>query len=430
MKRFYYLLLLLCPYISSLAQPSADNHPGLSINDILPDIPMTNMHNYPPGKARFSAFQKELTIIDFWATWCGSCIGSIAKLQSLQAKHAGQLQMLMVNASLSDDAQKVSGFFKKRQARTGMGFTLPYLLADTVFAALFPHQTIPHCIWIDKSRRIIAITDGGAVTQENIEAALQHKPLHLPLKNDALLFDPHKDELLPAGPAAGAGLLYGSFFVPGKKELGSGIFYEAAGQGRIRQMRMVNYSLLAFYQKAFREVFRHGINRLQADAGARALFQLEMDTEERAQFSYELRAAAISRNAAGQWLKTDLERCFGFTAMAEKRVLDCYVLAPGMQMASLKTKAGPPGTDIEEESLRKHISNQNMQQLITLLEILLKQPVLDETGFTGNIDLELPADIYAYDPARLQAFLRGHGLLLQQSSRQMWAPVLIPTSNN
>ncbi len=419
MKLIFCILALLCPYVYGLAQPIPPQKGGLALGDIMQDMPLDNLQNYPIKKTQFSNFKKELTIIDFWATWCASCVASFPKLQSLQTQYVKQLQLLMVNGSPGEDDQKVNAFFKRRKIKTGQEFTLPYLLHDSIFSQLFPHQTIPHCVWIDANNQVIAITESSEVTAANIEQVLAgNRPL-LPFKDDALLFNNETDELLPAGAGEENGLLYRSIIMAGKKELGSKVYFEEAANGLVKKLRVTNYSLLGLYQLSNPKIFQYGYNRLVMDSIIESLFAPQPGGGRGKYFSYELQTNPITRQEAMQNMGLDLQRYFGVTAVTEERLTPCFVMTAGKEIAQLHTKNGKPATQLDSGNVRNYISNGKPQELRGILEMLLATPVIDETGLTGNIDLEFPPGFLKMDTEQLTSFLAGQGIVLLQSERKL-----------
>jgi hypothetical protein len=49
---------------------------------------------------------------------------------------------------------------------------------------LFPHQQIPHCVWLDSNCKLIAVTHSKEVNAANITAWLSGKPISFALKQD------------------------------------------------------------------------------------------------------------------------------------------------------------------------------------------------------------------------------------------------------
>src|SRR5688572_7574854 len=57
---------------------------GLQVGNKMPDIPLGVVINNKTGKTRFSEFKGKLLILDFWDTYCSSCIEGFPKMVQLQ----------------------------------------------------------------------------------------------------------------------------------------------------------------------------------------------------------------------------------------------------------------------------------------------------------------------------------------------------------
>lgn len=419
MKHLFCIGALLCLYLNGLAQPIPPDKKGLSIGDTLPDFLMNNINNYPLKKVRFSGFQKELTIIDFWASWCGACVASFTKMHGLQSKYARELQVLMVNASPGEDAQKMQAFFERRKTKTGKDFTLPYLLGDSLFVRLFPYRVIPHCVWIDKNRRVIAITESEEVNEANIAAVLEGREPALAFKNDALLFDDAKDELMAGIAAASEGLLYSSLITAAKPGMGQKLFWKSEDGILVTQLRIFNYSLLSLYRTAFRQAFDHANGRLEVEPGLEEFVLEDVAAERRTRYCYELQIPAMNREAALRFLVTDLERFFNITALPAKRWTSVFVLSAGKNMHAIISKNGPTQTDMDPESMAPFMNNVSLEALSAALAMVLKNTVINETGLLQNIDIRFPAAFFSFSPAQVIQFLQQQGLVLQQCQRML-----------
>ncbi|MFT3824402.1 MAG: TlpA disulfide reductase family protein [Chitinophagaceae bacterium] len=160
----------------------------LAIGDIVPDIVFQNLHNYKTITAKVSDFKGKILILDFWATWCGSCVAAIPQLESLQKDFLDKIQIILVNSSEGKDTEaSLISFFKKRTQNTPSTYPLPYLLEDIDIHKLFPRRFIPHYAWI-KDNRLIALTDSKELTKDNLENAINNKSLQIRMKKDELDF--------------------------------------------------------------------------------------------------------------------------------------------------------------------------------------------------------------------------------------------------
>src|SRR5580700_8214424 len=151
MKLVYCFLLLLWP-TGNRAQIA------LHIGEVMPDIQIPRVYNYPDSVVRLSKVQSKLTIIDFWTMSCGSCIGSFPAMRALKRQFGNSLQLLFVDNLASDTKIKADKLFARMQLQSGQSFTFPYALQDTMLTRLFPHISVPHCVWLDSNLTVVAIT--------------------------------------------------------------------------------------------------------------------------------------------------------------------------------------------------------------------------------------------------------------------------------
>lgn len=186
MKFFLFIALaLMWPARYSYAQDLHQaKHFPLSVGDTVPDISFTLwMENVP---VRLSDFSGKLLILDFWATWCGSCIRMFPKSDSIENQYKGQVTFLLVNSirSTQDSTRQLSNFFQRWQKMTGQQFALRTAVNDTTAFKLFPHIFLPHYVWISGDRKVLAITGSEAITATNIRKALNGQILKEPIKGD------------------------------------------------------------------------------------------------------------------------------------------------------------------------------------------------------------------------------------------------------
>jgi len=166
-----------------ISEGSANIVKPLTVGDIVPDITFSNLINYPGNSAKLSDFKGKLVILDFWATWCTSCIASFPKVQELQKEFNEQLQILLVTSTLhGDDENKVNALLQKLRNKN-RALHLPIAIDDYT-SELFPRQSVPHYAWINEDGKVLAITGSLEVTKENIAKALEGKPLNLALRRE------------------------------------------------------------------------------------------------------------------------------------------------------------------------------------------------------------------------------------------------------
>ncbi|WP_316805416.1 TlpA disulfide reductase family protein [Pedobacter nototheniae] len=166
---------------NAIAQTQMNDQRTFKIGDPLPEIFFKKVLNYKDSTAQLSDFKGKAILLDFWATWCGSCIKGFSHADSIQKKYAKNLQVLMVNTSARDTKAKVEAFLS-RQKKEITDFSIPVILGDSTLKSLFPVHVIPHYIWIGADGRIKAVTEQEQVTYANVENLIAGVTINLPLK--------------------------------------------------------------------------------------------------------------------------------------------------------------------------------------------------------------------------------------------------------
>lgn len=139
-------MAVLCLNFGAMAQSSA----ALKIGDKLPEWFWQKQFSiYYEGKTtqqNLSAYKGKLLVLDFWATWCGTCIGKFPITDSLQRENK-ELKVLLINSNKADQPADVAKFFANNA--NGKTHPMPTLVGDTSIKALFPHKYVPHYVFVD-----------------------------------------------------------------------------------------------------------------------------------------------------------------------------------------------------------------------------------------------------------------------------------------
>lgn len=157
-------LVLLCALVNgAVAQPKA-----LKVGDAVPDFVFPVL-NYDRDSIRISDFRGKILILDFWSTWCATCIAQFPKLTRLQETFRDDIVIMPLGLHRGDD-RAIRDFYWKKVA-TDTAVRLPTALnnaADTLFDHYLPNFGLPHLVWIDREGKIAATTDHLAVNEQNL----------------------------------------------------------------------------------------------------------------------------------------------------------------------------------------------------------------------------------------------------------------------
>jgi thiol-disulfide isomerase/thioredoxin len=105
----------------------------------------------------------KITVLDFWATWCGPCLNAMPRLDALARMHP-EIQVIAINL---DDPVEARSLFDK------LGWA-PILVADDgATSARYGVTTIPHTVIVDGGGMIRNISRGTAIDLEATVAALR-----------------------------------------------------------------------------------------------------------------------------------------------------------------------------------------------------------------------------------------------------------------
>lgn len=130
--------------------------PGFSIGDKLPDVRMEHIINYSHPNAKLSDFKGKLLVLEFWASWCSTCLQMFPKLDSLQRSLKSELQIILVNSNVNDRGIKGEQFFKTWIHKNNPYYSVPSIMSDSSLKKMLPHKYLPHAVIISPDREILA----------------------------------------------------------------------------------------------------------------------------------------------------------------------------------------------------------------------------------------------------------------------------------
>jgi len=115
--------------------------PLVYLNEAFPELRFTAVDGTEVDIAKLKG---KVVLIDFWATWCGPCVGEVPHLLNAYKQHHDQ-GFEIVGISLDKDKETLLGFIKKK------GMAWPQLLdEDKTVATRFAVRVIPTMFLLDR----------------------------------------------------------------------------------------------------------------------------------------------------------------------------------------------------------------------------------------------------------------------------------------
>ncbi|WP_128124886.1 hypothetical protein [Chryseobacterium carnipullorum] len=106
-------------------------------------------------------------------------------------------------------------------------------------------------------------------------------------------------------------------------------------------------------------------------------------------YNYEFIIPEQKSDSLYNYMLEDLNRYSGYTIILEKRPVKCFVLVRTTTKDKLATKGGEKrSTFPRTPSILRNVPLKNMVNMLNG-EINIKELFIDETGYTGNVDLEV-----------------------------------------
>lgn len=454
----------------------------LYIGDTVPEISFSSVRNYNGQNKSLTDFKNKHIILDFWNVFCKSCIQSFPELERLQEQFKHDLQIILVTP---DNADKINTYSKTSVNLKNTW--LPMVMSDTLLdKILFPHNTVPYQVWLDKDGVVKATTSASSATIANIRDLLSGTKLNIRMKKDRV-DNAVYNEVFSSGPSVqllladkGGFLTRLKYYQPilqstetlpvtNLKELqrlsistdnnisaGSIDKYYSAifesfpeispapftnrilndADGNPCGIRILNKPAYILYQKAFEPTFTR---KLIIEPGVPIEGPPGIDEGKEAynnwwygdQYCYESFLPDYTEEKGMQKFRNDLENYFGVTGKLEKRKIECLVLYRKDKNDKLRTADANAKPDFENTQSAKGILIRNFSfgdflQYLKSDHRGINDPLLiDETGLqhAKRFDMQLRVK-NLYDSPALRKELARCGLGLKKEIRIMEVLVL------
>ena len=408
-----------------LLQAVIPAHPqGLSVGDKCPDLFISSIINHSAGSARLSDFKGKLVIIDFWSTWCLPCVAALPKMDSLQQAFGDRIVILPVT---SQKKEMITSFWKNN--RYTKALSIPSVVEDTALSACFPHEGVPHEVWIDGDGIVRGITTEQYVNAANIQQLLDGEAVNWPVNSTNYDFRYDAPLLMPAdnGPATPEKIYYSAITAYLPSGLRSMSEFSIDSAHRYVRYYAINQPVIGLYKQTLKYTDLYGHhNRFIVETKDSSRFFYDPTKyyyEEwmaRNAYTYETRMPLYTtEEAALTAMREDLDRYLGLHGRFEKRKMHCLRLVKRKNglLPALSTNAPPQS----KRGILLFTHTDEMVLSLNLTEGI--PPVINETNIKAGVVLTLNGALLT-DLQGLRTALQAYGLDLLPAMRELKVFVL------
>lgn len=413
--------------VNAISQDKTSVLSKLNIGDQVPVYTFKNLINYAESDPKITDFKGKILILDFWSFGCTACVASWPKLMELQQEFKEQIQIVLVN--VYEDKEKVKAFIKNHEKSSGYKMTLPISCGDSELKLLFPHQLVPHVVFIDQNGLVKYITESLYLNKEVLKNILNKKEMIIPLKTDEYPNIQRAKPLFINGNVAdqerGAGVVWSSVINPYSANI---LSVSTFGRSKGRSYGWIaNHAI----KDALRILYGKGKNALTAIPNSLVQFK-HIDSSEFVKkiddvfqpnncFTIQVTAEReLTLDQIKRKMISDLELCFGISTGWIKEKKQCLVLSrSNYDLATFKS--GQTSLSVSRHAV--NLNGVSVEELIDHLSIGIfsrtNLPIVDETNFNGRLGIIRFKGDELNDYKTMSQFLTKYGLMLSVQEREV-----------
>lgn len=139
---------------------------GYMAGDEVADLQVKKILNHSASSSSLKNLKGNITIIDFFGTWCVPCIKALPELTNYKNKFAADVNIFLVSNEAED---KLNKFISNRKP-----FALPLVVDEgNIFTNAFQPPSYPYTVILDKNLKIISITNAADLTESMLQKFIE-----------------------------------------------------------------------------------------------------------------------------------------------------------------------------------------------------------------------------------------------------------------
>lgn len=403
-------IILVSMLLAASAKPLIAQISALRIGDNMPNIEMGKLLNDSTRRINIKDFKGKLIILDFWNIHCAVCISDMPKLDSLQKVFGDKLQIISLTTNSGLQVNRL--FSRIRMPKPHF----PFIIEDSVFNLLFPHQGDPLHVWISEEGKVVGITNDFNTNASNLNEYFSGK---MPLLTRRWDYGINNEQ--PLLSEANASILnYASRYSVLFKSM-----EEITSSNMIRlsdtSIQVINGTLLQLYKVAYKEkLYDSSVNIFDMPVEDRVILNIKNKkpfiipgTEEelgvwalKNKYSYESKTKAGIGKSSYDLMQEELSNFFPYIASVEKRCVQGYALR--------RLSTYPSSQIFIDKKGKSRLTNEKpLNHLTSVLNTLFSRNkiyFIDRTGLTENFSIYINSQTKSI--GSLNNDLKQYGLVL------------------
>lgn len=400
--------LLFCLGLS-YAQTSNQTLNVIQVGRPMPDFTLADVQFFSSNKASLTDFKGKWLILDFWNIRCGGCIESFPRMSKLKSELGDQVNLLMIGTFNKRDTRDIThNFFKKIRKEEGVALSAAY---DTVLVQKFGVIGMPDIIIIDPNGIVRART--GKVDVNDMKIFLSGGTPKL--RKSFVLQDQQKIKydyktpfLINGNGGNELSYLYRSVIAKTPENLPN---YFGQGNGKLE---MLGFFLPEMYRTAYfgnfgswdfldKDLYGNVNYNLILEVSDSTLFVGDSKWDNSYSYSVNYPPIDLSKKKYGyriehnSWLRGkmqhDLADYLPYDVAVENRMSPCYklIIANQSKVSKMKSKGGDILWNRPFSNSVGIFTNYPWDGVVLSIsnKFRLEAPLIDETGLTGNFDINL-----------------------------------------